>query len=87
MRKEKYYLSRLSFLKLSFFARTSRVPMSFQKNLKNSTVTPSEPGLVPFFICFNVDRTSSLDILPFNFYTVLLLILECSPVPGFLFLN
>ena len=55
---------RLSFLKLSFIARMSRVPISFQKNLKNSTVNPSEPGLVPFFIRFNVDRTSSLDILP-----------------------
>ena len=64
---------RLSFLKLSFFARTSKVPISFQKNLKNSTVNPSEPGLVPFFIRFNVDRTSPLDILPFK-------LLHCSSV-------
>ena len=64
---------RLSFLKLSFIARTNRVPISFQKNLEHSTVNPSEPGLVPFFIRFNVDRTSSLDILPSK-------LLHCSSV-------
>ena len=38
--------------------------MSFQKNLKNSTVNPSLPGVVLFFMFLRVDKISFSDTLP-----------------------
>ena len=34
------------------------IPKSDQKNLKNSVVNPSLPGLLPFFILFKADKIS-----------------------------
>ena len=39
---------------------TRKAPRSFQKNLKNSAVYPSSPGLLPFFIFLSAEILSLL---------------------------
>ena len=45
--------------KLKFIALMRYWPRSFLKNLKNSTVYPSDPGLLLFFIFLNTVPASS----------------------------
>ena len=52
------------FLNPSFNELTMKAPNCNQKNLKNSTVKPSDPGLLLFFIFLSAALASSKVIFP-----------------------